>query len=109
MISKLLSKYPDDKEFVLVSFFITNPKEVEKIHKQWASRDKEQKRYLDNENNKIQIENTNPDNFGGMIALIDPKNLKEGFLAKIPLNICAGICFNNHLFVGSSGEIKINN
>lgn len=104
---KYLNSITDERELVIVSFFITNPIALMKLKKQWERRDKEHKSFI-----LRGQQNLNPvssETFGGSICLIDPQNLKIGFLTEIKCPVATGLFYRKQdktLYVGSNKFIR---
>lgn len=103
-----LKKLPDDYELVVVSFFITNPNALLELRKQWAKRDREHKLILDS-NSKKNEESVSSKTFGGLVCLLDPERLSQGFIAEIDCPVATGMIYRNEdksLYVGSNKQIR---
>jgi hypothetical protein len=99
-----LRTFHHSKEFVLISFFITNPESVRKIHLNWKNRDEAHKRVIFKSKNI----NLNSSQFGGFVGIVDPENLKQGILKKIKCPVATGLCYNHgSLFIGSKNKVSI--
>ena len=95
------------REYVLVSSFVTNSEKLKRLEEQWAKRDKEHKTYLGRSTR--QLKEINPEEFGGEVLLVDPYNLKKGFIKRFQCHLATGLMYVKEkkcLFVGSFGTIK---
>ncbi len=95
------------KEYIIASVFVTNSEKLKHLEKQWKKRDKEHKKYFGR--SKRQVKEINPRDFGGEILLLDPNDLKRGFIKKIKCPLATGLVYSSKdkcLFVGSFGKIK---
>jgi hypothetical protein len=105
---KYIKKLPSNYELMLISFFITNPQALIKLKKQWDKRDAEHKNYKGR--TKKDYKAVSSETFGGSIALIDPNNLKLGFISEISCPVATGMYYDNKnkkLFVGSNKWVKV--
>lgn len=96
------------KEFLLVSFYITNPIALKRLESHWRKRDPSHSRFLGR--TKRNTKSINPKEYGGCICLINPDNFSSGFLAEIKIPIATGMCYNSKekvLYVNSYNQIKI--
>ncbi len=91
-LSEYLVNQPGEKQFAMVSFFITNPVALRKLKAQWALRNPEHSTVLGRTVNQLQI--TLHEEFGGSIALVDPCKLEEGFVTEFPVPSAFGMCVN---------------
>ena len=113
MLQKLwekIEKMHKMNEYVLVSAFVTNSEKLKHLEKQWKKRDKEHKKCFGR--SYRQVKELNPEEFGGSILLINPYNLKEGFISELPCPLATGMAYNQkeqYFLVGSGGKVlKIN-
>lgn len=96
------------KEFLLASFYITNPIALKRLELHWKKRDPAHSRFLGR--TKRDTKSIDPEEYGGCICLIDPENFSRGFLAEIKIPIATGMCYNSKekvLYVNSYNQIKI--
>jgi hypothetical protein len=96
------------KEFLLASFYITNPIALRRLESHWKKRDPAHSRFLGR--TKRDTKSINPEEYGGCISLIDPNNFSAGFLAEIKIPIATGMCYDSKekvFYVNSYNQIKI--
>lgn len=106
-LSEFLTNQPKEKQFAVISFFITNPEALKKLKAQWALRDTKHGVVLDK--NKDRAQSIDEDKFGGSIALIDPLKLEYGFISEIKIPLAFGLCANKKhrsLYVTSGKVIR---
>lgn len=106
--SRYLDQLPDNYEMLLVSFFITNPITLAKLEAQWSKRDAGHKKYLGRR--KQHTDALSSKDFGGTVSLIDPINLKQGFIIEIPCHVATGMYYRKSdrvLYVGSNKWIRL--
>lgn len=95
------------KEFLLVSFYITNQIALKKLESHWRKRDSAHSRFLGR--TKRNTKSINPEEYGGCVCLIDPDNFSTGVLAEIKIPIATGMCYNSKekvLYINSYNQIK---
>lgn len=97
-----------DKDFLLISFFITDPEGLRKIESHW----KKKNRFHSNKflgRSKKDTEKIRPEDLGGSVALVDLNRLDKGFLAEVEVPVATGMLYDpseKGLFVGSASTIK---
>lgn len=106
-LGEYLTQQPDDKQLILLSFFVTNPVALDKLKAQWALRDVEHSIVLGRITEDMQILPT--EDFGGSVALIDPLAANKGFLTEIPVPSAFGLCVRQEsgsLYVASNSVLS---
>jgi len=110
-LSEYLAQQPDDKQLIVLSFFVTNPIALSKLKAQWALRNVEHSIVLGRITEDMQI--LPNEDFGGSVTLIDPTRMDKGLLAEIPVPSAFGLCVrktDNSLYVTSNTVLsKIKN
>jgi len=96
------------KEFLLASFYVTNPIALRRLESHWKKRNPAHSRFLGR--TKRETKSINPEEYGGCVSLIDLNNFSAGFLAEIKIPIATGMCYDSRkkiLYVNSYNQIKI--
>jgi hypothetical protein len=108
VIKNFDKKYKKEKEYLLVSFYVTNPMALRKLESHWKKRDPAHSRSLGR--TKRDTKSINPEDYGGCVSLIDPDNFSAGFMAEIKVPIATGMYYDSKekvLYVNSYNQIKI--
>lgn len=102
-LSEYLAQQPDNKQLIVLSFFVTSSVALSKLKAQWALRNVEHSIVLGRIREDMQI--LPNEDFGGSVALIDPMAMNKGLLTEISVSSAFGLCIrktDNSLYVTSN-------
>ena len=105
VVGDKILNFPDEKQLLVTSFFITSIDALARLRAQWACRDEAHSNVLGR--TQEQTRSLSDRDFGGAITLADPDNLEAGFLMELNVPLAFGMCFNtvNSALYVTSGTV----
>lgn len=95
------------KQYLLISFFVTNPDALAKLKAQWLGNEEQKERKFLGRTEEETAEVTN-EQLGGKVILVDPENFERGILREVDIPVPMGLVFDersNSLLVTSDFDV----